>query len=114
MSYIGVEGAIIIIKNVMDEWKEFNPDADKSIKDDFMENPSPSCKKLITYLNNGEIKLAAPEREKDVISGDEIGKTHCILTDGEYSWSSSLAYYVEKYNLSLPKEFEEKIISAKG
>ena len=100
--------------NVMAEWKEFNPIAKKSIKDDLMETPSPYYKKLITYLNNGEINLASPEKATDVISGDRISKTNYILTDGEYSWSSSLAYYVEKYNLRLPKEFEEKIISAKG
>ena len=98
--------------NIMAEWKEFNPTAEKSIKDDFMDNPSLYYNKLIKYLNNGEVKLASPERAIDVISGDRISQTNSILTDGEYSWPSSLAYYVEKYNLRLPKEFEEKIMNA--
>ena len=32
------------------------------------------------------------------------------MTDGEYSWLSDLAYYVEKYNLRLPEEFEGKVL----
>lgn len=100
-------------KNIMAEWKEFNPLAEKSIKDDFRDSPSPDYQKIISYLDNGEVKDSATSRDTDVISGESIDKTKCILTDGEYSWSGSLGYYVKKYNLQLPKEFEEKILKTR-
>lgn len=101
-------------KNIMEEWKEFNPLAEKSIKDDFGESPSPDCQMIISYLDNGEVKAVAPSRDTDVITGESINKTNCIMTDGEYSWSGSLGYYVKKYNLQLPKEFEDKILKTQN
>ena len=97
-------------KNIMAEWKEFNPLAEKSIKDDFRESPSPYCQKIISYLDNGHVSAAAPANDTDVITGKSMNKTICIMTDEEYSWSSSLGYYVKEYNLQIPKEFEEKIL----
>ena len=98
--------------NIMAVWKEFNPLAEKSMKDDFSPTPSPFCSKIIAYLNNGELKLASSESAMDVFSGERINQTNCILTDGEYSWSNSLSYYVDKYNLQIPKELENKIINS--
>lgn len=100
-----------IIKNIMMEWKEFNPLSEKSMKDDFRESPSPDCQKIISYLDNGEVTLSAISRDADLISGENIDKTKCNMTDGEYSWFGSLSYYVKRYNLQLPKEFEDKIIA---
>lgn len=97
--------------NVMAVWKEFNPKAKKSMRDDFGTSPSPFCNEIILYLNNGELVLASPSSAVDVFSGERIGHTNCILTDGEYSWSNSLGYYIQKYNLQIPKEFEDKILS---
>ena len=95
-------------KNIMDEWKEFNPLAEKSLKDDFGESPSPDCQKIISYLENGEVTLSTTSRDTDVISGESIDKTKCIMTDGEYSWSGSLSYYVKgiifNYRQNLKKE----------
>lgn len=98
-------------KNIMDEWKEFNPLAEKSMKDDFRESTSPYSQKIISYLDNGEVTLSATSKDTDVISGESIDKTKCIMTDGEYSWAGSLSYYVKRYNLQLPTEFEERIIA---
>ena len=95
--------------NIMANWKEFNPLSKRSIKEDFYKNPSPIQEKIISYLDNGEIILASPSKQIDVVSGKEINQTNYILTDGEYSWSSSLKYYILKYNLHVPTEFEEKI-----
>lgn len=98
--------------NIMAIWKEFNLLAEKSMKDDFSPVPSPFCNKIITYLNNGEIVLASTASAVDVFSGERINQTNCILTDGEYSWSNSLGYYIQKYNLQIPKELENKIINS--
>lgn len=99
-------------KSVMAEWKEFNSASDRSMKDDFGGKPSPFSKEIVDYLDNGELVLASPSIAVDVFSGERIGKTNGVLTDGEFSWSSSLSYYVEKYNLQIPKELERKILSA--
>ncbi len=97
--------------NVMALWKEFNPLAEKSMKDDFREVPSPYCDKIITYLDAGELVLASPSSDTDLFSGERINTSRCILTDGEYSWSNSLSYYILKYNLQIPKELEDKILN---
>ena len=92
-------------------WKEFNPVAKKSMKDDFGAVPSPFCNEIILYFNNGELVLASPSSVIDVFSEERINHTNCILTDGEYSWSNSLGHYIQKHNLQIPKEFEDKILS---
>ena len=97
--------------NILAAWKEFNPLAKKSMKDDFGTAPSPFCNKILAYLNSGEVAAASTSRAVDVISGEQINQTNCILTDGEYSWSNSLGYYIKKYNLQLPKVLEDKILS---
>ena len=97
--------------NIMADWKEFNPHAEKSMKDDFGITPSPFQEKILNYLKNGEVIMAAPSRAIDVFSDESINQTNSILTDGEYSWSGSLSYYVQTYNLKLPAEFENKILN---
>lgn len=79
------------------------------MKDDFANDPSPFSFQIIEYLENGKVILASPSRSIDVFSGEMINQTECILTDGDFSWSNSLSYYVQKYNLQLPKEFINKI-----
>ena len=34
-----------------------------------------------------------------------------FMNDGKYSWTSTLIYYVEKYNLRLPLEFEKYVLN---
>lgn len=98
--------------NVMALWKEFNPNVTKSMKEDFRKEPSPYCNKIVEYLNNGKVVLTSPSCAMDVFSGARIASSRCILTDGEYSWNNTLAYYVKEYNLQIPKEFEEKIVNS--
>ena len=57
--------------NIMAVWKEFNPLAEKSMKDDFSLTPSPFCSKIIAYLNNGELKLASSASAMDVFLAKE-------------------------------------------
>jgi len=100
--------------NIMSTWKEFNPSARKSMKEDFDAYASPFSNKLLAYLDKGEVILSSPGSAIDVFSGERINQTNSILTDGEYSWSSSLGYYIRKYNLHIPKEFEDKILRAEN
>ena len=46
----------------------------------------------------------------DLFTGELIPTEEKGLNDGEYSWLSSLIYYVEKYNLRLLPEFEQIVL----
>lgn len=81
-----------------------------ALRDDFNPDPSPFQSRILSYLDGGELVLASPSVAVDVITGERISQTNCILTDGEYSWSGSLGHYIRKYNLRLPEEFENKIL----
>ena len=97
--------------NIMALWKEYNPTSQRSIQDDFNDKPGKDDDRIIAYLKNGEIKVVTASRGVDVVTGDPIGGSCCILTDGEYSWTSELSYYVKQYHLGLPVEFVNKILS---
>lgn len=71
---------------------------------------------IVNFLNNGIIDLAQLSREKDVFTGQVIPDEVLVMHDSgeKYEWSNLLAYYVDKYNLRLPKEFEAYILGEKG
>lgn len=84
-----------------------------SIIDYFDSDSYPGKDKIVRYLKkSGEVDMMSGAIRKDVITGDTISFTDVGRNDGEYSWWESLAYYVEHYNLRLPKSFEEKILSS--
>lgn len=62
--------------------------------------------KIVNYLRNGKCWVACPGIAKDVLSEVDIiiGAPH-TLTDGVWAWPNDLAYYVEKYHITLPKDF---------
>lgn len=65
------------------------------------------------YLrHNGTATLAQAGLSYDKLTGERIkGERGMTLNDdGVYTWWSDLAYHVEKYNLRLPKEFEEHVL----
>ena len=98
------------MNNILLDYLEFGSDNAPSIKDYFEKNPYKGQKAIAEYLRRGHAKLSAPGCSYAVISGAMISASLDILTDGEYSWDSSLAYYVDKYNMRLPEEFEEKVL----
>jgi len=65
----------------------------------------PHKKELIAYLRNGKVEAVAAGRATDLLTGERIQEPWLLLTDEVYGWDSSLAYYVEKYNLPLPSDF---------
>lgn len=93
------------------EYNEYGPGMGfPSMKDNMNSKPYFGMEKIIAYLKNGKKTYAAAGRAKDFFSGDYIPGEYCGMTDGEYSWISSLVYYVEKYNLRLNKDFERKVL----
>lgn len=67
--------------------------------------------KIVNYLQNGKKESICPKNTYDIISGKMIATFFYVLTDGEYVWKSDLPYYVDKYNIELPKNFIEKVTS---
>lgn len=67
--------------------------------------------KIVNYLQNGKKESICPKNAYDIISGKMIATFFYVLTDGEYVWKSDLPYYVDKYNIELPKNFIEKVTS---
>ena len=99
------------MKSLID-FEEFGPNMGfRSMKDFFEPAPYEGQDKIVFYLNNGTTTYVRATRGKDFYTGETISGTYTGMTDGEYSWSSVLSYYVQKYNLRLPKEFEEKVLA---
>lgn len=81
-----------------------------SIKTMISNEPYEGKDEIISYLQAGKKTYASSRVPIDVISNEKIGVEETGMTDGEYTWISTLPYYVEKYNLRLPKEFEKKAL----
>lgn len=70
-------------------------------------------KKIVAnYLRGNKRKAVCFKYAIDCISGKQISSGIVVRTDGEYIWCDFLAYYVENYNISLPKEFISKIYNS--
>ncbi len=82
-----------------------------SMRDYFEPAPYEGIEKIINYLANGKPTFATAGHPIDCFTGEKIGGFENGMTDGEYSWISSLAYYVKTYNLRLPEEFENKVLA---
>ena len=70
--------------------------------------------KIVAYLETkGKSTMVRMETAKDRLTGERIKGMYDleIFTDGTFSWWSDLAYHVKKYNLRLPKEFEDYVLS---
>ncbi len=95
------------------KFKEFGTVNAPSIATLFVSEEYEHKHEIIDYLENGKICLVAPGLEIDELNGETIipRRTKAILTDGVYSWSGSLSYYVEKYNARLPMEIEDWMLS---
>lgn len=96
-------------------FKEFNPNHDfPSIKDSFSPYKYKGQDKISYYLRHGKKDMLSLEIPKDVITGETIRMEKIGMNDGVYTWFNTLAYYVEKYNLRLPEDFEKHVLSSQG
>ena len=95
-------------------YKEYGEEEYPSIIDSFSSERYPGQDNIVRYLEKGKVKLASSGICVDCITGEIISVPHFIMTDGEYSWDSSLSYYVKKYNMRLPKDFENKVLGKDG
>ena len=93
-------------------YKELNPHRELPLmRENMTEDGYPHQKLISDYLRKGTIVLAQLSRNKDIFTGELIDTEVLVMTDGEHYWCNQLAYYVDKYNLRLPREFEEFILA---
>jgi len=81
-----------------------------SMKKHFEKGAYPGKEKIVKYLTSGKVDMASFQLPKDVFTGERIPMTMLGMNDGVYMWWNTLAYYVDKYNLRLPEEFEKHIL----
>lgn len=98
-------------KIILGKYIEFAPGSDyPSIKEDFATQPYENQEKIAQYLENGKTTFVSAALPTDVITGKRMNGELFGMTDGEYYWMSHLSYYVRKYNLRLPEDFERKVL----
>lgn len=96
---------------MLGKYAEFNPGFDiKHKRRPLLKHHTRGQKVIAEYLKKGELVLAKAGKDEDVFTHERIPDEAGLRTDGKYSWNANLHYYVEKYNLKLPKEFEKKVL----
>lgn len=82
-----------------------------SLKDFVQPERYPGQDDIVKYLYSAEGGMVSMTRLIDVFTGEPINQEVVFMNDGVYRWISTLAYYVNHYNLRLPKEFEDHVLN---
>lgn len=61
---------------------------------------------VVAYLRSGITFVFSPGLDEDVLDPRKYAGSASVLTDGVYAWQKTLAYYVDRYDVELPAEFE--------
>jgi hypothetical protein len=96
---------------VLGKFKEiYNTDGLPRLSDN-IGHPNEHKKLVLDYMRTFKSTSASPAKIKDVISGQEIDLPLECKTDGVYGWRTDFMYYIEKYDLKIPNDFVEYVIS---
>jgi hypothetical protein len=88
----------------------YNDDKYPSIEE-LIGNPISEKNKILVYMKSCKISSVSPAIVTDVINPkNKINELYC-MTDGIYGWRSDVIYYVEKYDMALPDEFVQHVLS---
>lgn len=83
-----------------------------SIKD-LINKPIEEKEKVIKYMKKCKVIAVAPAIVRDILNPNNKIAELCLMSDGEYEWRSDIIYYVEKYDMGLPEEFIQHVLSQK-
>ena len=73
---------------------------------DFIGKKIDNKNEICEYLKKGMVLAACGQVVDDVINPERgIAGAPDDMTDGRWMWPADLVYYVENYDLQLPKEF---------
>lgn len=99
---------------LLGQYEELAPDMGfPSMKDFLQDAPYEHQGAIVDYLNSGHIHMVTATTFADVFTGERVRRELVYMDDGVYSWSSKLPYYVSKYNLRLPPDFETHVLNQK-
>lgn len=94
------------------KYEEFAPGMGfPSIKEHIHDAPYDTKNAVLRYLETGNIHMTTAARVVDVFTGKPTNRQIVHMNDGEYTWTTKVIYYIEKYNLRLPKDIEENILN---
>lgn len=82
-----------------------------SIKDAISDTESPNKDKILRYLRNGKVIAAAAGVARDIFTGERIDGEFLLFSDDKYEWSTEIVHYYDKYNLALPQDFIDNVMS---
>ena len=96
---------------VLGQYDELAPNMGfPSMRKHMTKEPYESKAAVLQHLRNGDVHMATASKVVDALSGETTNVELVFMDDGKYSWSSKIPYYVEKYNLRLPQDFENHIL----
>lgn len=101
---------------ILDYFKEYGAEDAPSILDVCQKESYKGKDRIVNFLrNNGKEVGTSMKLSVDRITGERIDGEYSVVhySNGKYSWCSDLAYHVNKYNLRLPKEFEDYVLNQK-
>lgn len=90
----------------------YNDDRYPSIED-LINKPMKEKEKILKYMKNCKITSTSPAIITDLINPEiKFAELYC-MTDGKYGWRSDVIYYLEKYDMELPEEFIQHVLTKK-
>ena len=90
------------MRSVLLQFEEISPGKGcPSVRESFCDYPFEGQDTIIDYFDHGRIILVSTGFVTDKLKGEIVPDILCLMTDGEYTWSSDLAHYVDRYNMWL-------------
>ncbi len=93
------------------EVRELDNDKDLPSIHDLINKPIPEKEKVLRYMKKCRVDAVAPARLRDVIHPENKIADLFLMSDDTYGWRSDVIYYVEKYDMALPEEFVQHVLS---
>ena len=93
------------------KYKEFGYDDAPSMREFFSSKPYTFQKEVIKYMESCQIDCVRTRLPKDAFTGEFMHIEEYIQSDEKYIWTSPLIYYVKKYNLRLPEDFVQHVLT---
>ncbi len=73
-----------------------------------------SKKQVLEYLRKLEPALAPMVLTHDIFTGERLSSPPGVFYDGEFCFPIDFIHYFEKYDIGIPLEYEEYLITEKG
>ena len=78
---------------------------------ELINKPIREKEKVLHYMKKSHIDAVAPARLRDIINPENTIPELFYMSDDIYGWRSDVIYYVEKYDMALPDEFVQHVLS---